>query len=321
MTNQHYINYHDAVLYNADLDILRSKTAWLNDSCIHYQMMRYQFELHKVEGDHVLFMDPSVVSYVMHQCSSLEELVEFSNGQRLYGFHTFKLDKIPASDNSICVKQVLFLPINDTNAISNMSKFTSTVGNHWSLLVVVILVVKLQKNHSGHIFQPLYLHFDSMKNSTNCSTALAVARKINLVLNLDASSIIDSSSRKQPVQERASDISTDEILYRNCKTPQQINSWDCGIHMLCATNILATELKNFSMGRGADFSEFEQLLLFESSKREDKLKFLIADRYASKLEEILQCSVLETQQKSFASVWRKEILHSTASLLREKIPE
>jgi hypothetical protein len=319
MTNQHYINYHDAVLYNADLDILRSKTAWLNDSCIHYQMMRYQFELHKVEGDSVLFMDPSVVSYLMHQCSSLEELMEFSNGQRLYGFRTFQVDKIPASENSICVRQIIFLPINDTNAVANMSRFTSAVGNHWSLLVVIILVVKLQKNHPGYIFQPLHLHFDSMKNSTNCAPAVAVARKMNLVLFLDALSINDSSSRKQPMQERDSAISTDEILYRNCKTPQQINSCDCGIHMLCATNILATELKNFVTGRGADSSEFEQLLLFESSKSEDRLKFLIADRFASKMEEILQCSVLETQQKSFASALRNEILHSTTFLLREKI--
>lgn len=315
MKNELYINYHDAVLYNADLDILRSKNAWLNDSCIHYQMMRYQFDLHKVDGDSLLFMDPSVVSYFMHQCSSLEELLEFSNGLRLYGFHRFQLDTIPASENSTCVKQVLFLPINDTNAVANMSRFTSAVGNHWSLLVVVVLLVKLRKNHPRFIFQPLYFHFDSMMKSPNFSTAVAVARKINLVLNLDATSINDSSSRNQSVEEKHSAVCTHELLYRNCKTPQQINSWDCGIHMLCATNVLATELKKFVMGRGSDIVGYEQLFL-ESRICEEKLKLLIADRFASTMEEILQSSVIETQQKSFASELRKEILHSTTSLLR-----
>jgi hypothetical protein len=89
--------------------------------------------------------------------------------------------------------------------------------------------------------------------------------------------------------------------------------------MLCATHVLATALKKLVKGMDPDIVGFEQLFL-EARISEEKLKLLIADRFASTMEETLQSSVIVTQQKSFASELRTEILHSTTSLLREKIP-
>ena len=36
------LDYHDAVVYPADLALLDSPTAWLNDACIHFHMARLQ---------------------------------------------------------------------------------------------------------------------------------------------------------------------------------------------------------------------------------------------------------------------------------------
>lgn len=311
------LNYHDAVLYSTDIDILRSTNSWLNDSCIHYQMTRYQQELHNIEGDRFLFMDPSIVSYLMHQCFSADELLEFRNGQRLYGFQKCRKDQVSSQENSVHVKKVLFLPINDTNGLSDMSDFTSAVGTHWSLLMVIVLLVTRQKDHNEDFFLPIYLHFDSMEKSNNYSSAVAVARKIHLVLSLETSSNNKSSNRIRPVQGRntATAVDRKDIIIRNCKTPQQLNSWDCGIHMLNATDILATALTNVGTGRGVNTSRVEQLLLLESSNREEIFRRQIADQLTCDLEKILQSSKMATQQKTFASEMRSEMLNSITVLI------
>ena len=36
------LNYHDAVIYPADMAILDTPTAWLNDAIIHFQLTRMQ---------------------------------------------------------------------------------------------------------------------------------------------------------------------------------------------------------------------------------------------------------------------------------------
>ena len=40
--HHHLLNYHDAVIYPSDLEILDSPTAWLNDAIIHFQLTRLQ---------------------------------------------------------------------------------------------------------------------------------------------------------------------------------------------------------------------------------------------------------------------------------------
>ena len=67
MDDKLLLNYHDAVVYESDLSILDSPTAWLNDSCIHFQMNRLQFkqqECRSVDGSDLkgtdLFLDPYV---------------------------------------------------------------------------------------------------------------------------------------------------------------------------------------------------------------------------------------------------------------------
>ena len=39
---KHLLNYHDVVVYPSDLALLESPTAWLNDTCIHFQLTRLQ---------------------------------------------------------------------------------------------------------------------------------------------------------------------------------------------------------------------------------------------------------------------------------------
>lgn len=50
--HHHFLfNYHDAVLYPSDLEILDSPTAWLNDAVIHFQLTRLQHRRHDGAGN------------------------------------------------------------------------------------------------------------------------------------------------------------------------------------------------------------------------------------------------------------------------------
>ena len=62
MPDKLLLNYHDALIYESDLSILDSPTAWLNDACINFQFTRLQ---HRQQGDGAsdgretdLFLDP-----------------------------------------------------------------------------------------------------------------------------------------------------------------------------------------------------------------------------------------------------------------------
>ena len=71
MPDRLLLNFHDAVIYESDLSLLDSPTAWLNDACIHFQMTRFQhrkqgaridddLEGHEVVQLEDLFLDPYV---------------------------------------------------------------------------------------------------------------------------------------------------------------------------------------------------------------------------------------------------------------------
>jgi hypothetical protein len=139
--NDFVINFDDACLYGRDVQLLESSTGWLNDTCIHYYFRR----LASKDNSRSIFLDPSVVSFLMHQCDDNDDLVDISRGY----------------DNWTCSR--LFVPINDNLSSENWT--TPGAGTHWSLLVIVPAQ------------SPLYLHMDSVPGSKNALTAQAVAEK------------------------------------------------------------------------------------------------------------------------------------------------
>jgi len=103
------VDYKDACIYGRDLHLLKSPTAWLNDSCIHYALVRLQ-----QEHEAVVLVDPVAVTCLVQQCQDEEDLEDFAQGyQHAKG------------------KRV-FLPVNDALTGS----MTVGGGSHWSLLVV-----------------------------------------------------------------------------------------------------------------------------------------------------------------------------------------
>lgn len=178
--NELILNYHDAVIYGSDLRLLTSSTAWLNDACVHFQMTRLSrkrsaekqeqhfFDQSSVacgEGRTVLFMDPAVVSFLMHQCTDEEDMADLNSGLSLHS------------------RSKIFVPVNDNNAASASAFQTPGGGSHWSLLVV-------QLGHSG--CSRMYFHFDSARGH-NERAARAVADKIGQVLDVALSSHTSTS--------------------------------------------------------------------------------------------------------------------------------
>jgi len=206
------LSYHDALLYKSDIRILEDPREWLNDAVIHFQMMRYQCNEGNVLGwknppkHKLIFIDPAVISFIVHQCD---------NGAPFGGEETLqclKSNNIVSIENPTTVQgqiqQAIFCPINDTNDASELGRhnFTSSVssmGSHWSLLVIVIV------DHRTTLFY----HFDS-SDPINQLAATTVANKI-------------ASSLKQ------------DMNLINCETPIQPNCYDCGIYCLAITKILA----------------------------------------------------------------------------------
>ena len=293
MSNPLWLNYHDAVLYESDVAILQSPKSWLNDSCIHYQMMRYQHDLYKDDGIRFIFMDPSVISFFMHQCTGDEELLEFYRGQGILGR---KLQESGNTNfNEYSIQQALFLPINDTNAVSGvMHGRSSAVGTHWSLLLVVLLI-----DDENNELQPMYLHFDPVKNSDNYQAAVAVAKKFHHLLSLAA---------KSDEELNITDIG--KMIVRTCKAPQQSNGYDCGIYTLATTNILANTVKNLMEPDGSDHTRgVDPILKSKSTGYGSRTKTMV-DQFAHALEDSLQSSKMLTCKKSFASEMRAEMLNS-----------
>jgi hypothetical protein len=172
--DQLVLNFHDAILYGSDVSLVESPSAWLNDACIHFYMTVLQ-QQHPA----VMFVDPSVVTFLMHQCDE-EDLEEFSA----------RFDK---GREKYCV------PINNGHASSAAWK-RPCGGSHWSLLLVI---------------GDLYWHFDSVKGG-NSPAARAVAKVFSNILGHDESGKVIEVT-----------------------TPQQHNSYDCGLHALAAAEVLA----------------------------------------------------------------------------------
>ena len=139
------LNYNDAVIYGSDLALVQSKTAWLNDACVNFF-----FEWTKRRLDNAMpvkLLDPSVVSFFVHQCIEEEEINDFVN------------------DVSFPVTGKIFIPVNDSMVES--TAWQTKGGSHWSLLLVVKSKREIQ-----------FWHFDSVQGSGNLRAAEDIAKKL-----------------------------------------------------------------------------------------------------------------------------------------------
>ena len=222
MSNKLLLNYHDAVIYASDLSILECPTAWLNDACILYQMTRLQHSFGVSKGGQqpdLLFLDPSVISYLMHQCDQNDDdfLEQVSS--------LYQAWDIPS-------KSKIFVPINDQFNQSRVAFSRPGGGSHWSLLLWTI------NNRSEDFgqFGSNFYHFDS-SNGYNASAAICVSQKLMKVLHCN-------------VPSAKAEISATVI---ECKTPQQNNGYDCGVFLLGFSQVLSSNDLNKNLFSKQEF--------------------------------------------------------------------
>jgi sentrin-specific protease 8 len=193
------INYNDALIFGRDLALFESKTAWLNDACIFYQLARLQ-QQYDPSAQALLFLDPAVVSFLMHQVQDEDEMRDFASG-----YHHFRRTKR------------ILVPINDNMGSSHWQ--TPGLGSHWSLLVVILPLAKVSSR---------FFHFDSVVGS-NRGAAQAVACKLYQAIQL--------AKQWSNFNEQGGTLET-TVLMDECTAPQQKNGFDCGMHVLANAEVL-----------------------------------------------------------------------------------
>ena len=139
------LSYDDADLYENDVKLFSGKQ-WLNDSCINFCFRRISSQANNTS---ILFMDPSVVSFLTLQCNDDDEYESLAKGIDINN------------------RDWLIVPINDNESFLSQS-------THWSLLLV-------------NIGLNTYIHYDS-SSQYNCSqynytSTIRISRKISRLLN------------------------------------------------------------------------------------------------------------------------------------------
>lgn len=207
------LNYHDACVYKSDLRLVESPTEWLNDACINFQMTRLQ---QKHKDSRLVFLDPAVVSYMMHQCDE-EDLADLGQSW------CTDIQRMSTGGAGECQPCGLFVPINDHNAAGSAAFQSVGGGNHWSMLLVV-LSCSMEGSEGRKFAVDQMLHFDS-HGRCNATAAKAVGAKICL-----AFALYNNDAATPP---------TKKVTLTHCSTPQQNNDHDCGIFALGAAEALS----------------------------------------------------------------------------------
>jgi len=218
MANKVIVNYHDALIYQSDLNLL-DEGQWVNDACINFGMthLAVRHEGNCQDGGSVIrmkFLDPSVVSYFMHQLclSDEDDIDELCNLYSMWGLSAAKStpEQMTSGDYQTLV---LFIAVNDNNSTG----FGSGC-NHWSFLLAVIV-------NGKHFF----FHFDSSAGY-NQQSAIAVSKRIR--------DIIMVGSNEQSI---------DDVDVIECRVPQQVNGYDCGLHTLVTAEVVSEAIDSLAV--------------------------------------------------------------------------
>eukprot|EP00957_Ditylum_brightwellii_P134824 10279501-Ditylum_brightwellii.AAC.1 len=175
-----------------------------------------------------MFLDPSVISFMMHQCDD-EDLHDLASSWTITGTKRF------------------FIPINDNFGASKRKFGIPGGGNHWSLLLVVLMIQGEQNNATSSCEEEgegakggneideaisartrphmCFLHFDSCRGH-NTQSAKVVAKRFHRAVKL-------------AFDDDNNDIDNDIMTIIECNNPQQYNSYDCGVHTLMAAEALS----------------------------------------------------------------------------------
>lgn len=169
-------SFRDADLTRADL-MLFSGGCWLNSSCINYAYRRIEEELENELRQSsedaemnakrlstlqsILMMDPSVVSFLVLQCTEDDEFEEFYNGIEVYN------------------RSWILLPVNN-----NESFESNESASHWSLLAC-------------HVSSGTLLHFDSSRLANNEAAKRVAKNLYRLLKRKDAPKVINVASAPQ----------------------------------------------------------------------------------------------------------------------------
>mmetsp|Transcript_37222 Transcript_37222/g.41934 ORF Transcript_37222/g.41934 Transcript_37222/m.41934 type:complete len:309 (-) Transcript_37222:3-929(-) len=289
------INYHDAVIYGSDLKLFNRRSEWLNDSCIHFyfaflqQQQKYQRQQQQQkEGElSFLFMDPSVVSFWIHQCTDQDDIKEFVNNIDFPG-------KDGTSSNS---GGVIFVPVNDNMSNSSNSWQTPNSGSHWSLLLIVVGCDKNECNNNDKDDSDSedddkndndddsevtlrFWHFDSIRNSGNIRAAQDIAERMRLHV--------------YPGKKNKENSDTMKVI--QAETPQQLNGYDCGVHVLGAAKIFASTIPKMINNYSGN-NKFDNFFL---DSLDDALRKVIGKcplNFCSKLRNEISSEILRLRQE------------------------
>lgn len=236
-SNHLLLNYHDAVLYPSDLSILESPTAWLNDACIQFVLTRLSHQTNdsnqqqqRVRAANVQFhfVDPSVLSFLMHQWDPEDDGGNPVDMLGLKDWNTSRTQQSIVSDSQQRKRRtkLVFFPINDNYTSQSWHKPGG--GTHWTLLLLW-LPLGVATDDSAISSSSAFYHFDSSPSSDNRKAALALARKLGCT-------------------------TTTPQIYE-CRVPRQTNGYDCGLHMLGTVKALADCLLRNDTGSSVDNNE------------------------------------------------------------------
>ena len=241
MTDPLLLNYHDACVYKSDLQLIVSPKEWLNDSCINFQMTRLQQQQQQqqqqkykreCDGDQIkndtnhstnhLYLDPAVVSYMMHQCDD-DDLIDLgrswcSDLRKGRSISTIMSSSSRSNESNISSLAGIFVPVNDQNGAGADAFQTVGAGNHWSMMLVVLS--SIAQEDAFKVSQ--ILHFDSA-GRCNSSAANAVSARILRAISLG----------------NGNTANHDKVSLTHCSTPQQSNGYDCGIFALGSAEALS----------------------------------------------------------------------------------
>ncbi len=227
-TDELILNYQDTCcVYGRDLDLLLQEQSWLNDTILHYWLIRLQetYRPHQqfnndINDGRLVILDPIVVSYLIHQLDINDHDECRQVGQTYH--HGFQ--------NTVR----LLLPINDTMVPGTLARSHPPLGTHWSLLVIDNMAIDSSDDKSMMVL--CGYHLDSMMiirsnhhHSGNFQCAQAVANQFQRLLHR-----IRNGNNDEPVNQN--------VNLQCIPVPQQTNGYDCGIHVLLNAETIIQEM-------------------------------------------------------------------------------